>query len=306
MATATDERLVLLYHSISDEARDPFWVRVTSRHFTEQLAALRTIAEIVPLHEIRESGHGRRVAITFDDGYVDNLEFARPALEQADAPATVFVASDGMHGLPEFWWDRLEHLLLDATPKQPMLELDMHGSRLRADVQTPEARERALQAIWRRIVVRPMADIEAMIDQIAAQLGPEAPCTAHRTMTADEVRALADGGLVDIGGHTRSHTMLSALDPAGQWNEIQGCRTELETVLGRPVMTFAYPFGHAESYRLRTPHLVRKAGFDLACTTEKRAVTRWAHRYRIPRFTIPDWDGEEFARRIAGFFNASS
>jgi peptidoglycan/xylan/chitin deacetylase (PgdA/CDA1 family) len=304
MSTMTDQRLVLLYHSISDEARDPFWVRVTSHHFAEQLAALRTVAEIVPLREICESGHGRRVAITFDDGYLDNLEVARPLLERADAPATVFVATDGMYGLDEFWWDRLEHLLLDAIPQQPMLDLDIHGSKLRADMQTREARERALQAIWHRIVVRPMADIEAMLEQIVNQIGAPASCTAHRIMTVDEVRALTDGGLVDIGGHTRSHTMLSALDAAGQWDEIEGCRTELESVLGRPVVTFAYPFGHVDSYGLRTPHLVRKAGFELACTTDKRAVTRWTNRFRIPRFTIPNWDGEEFARRITELFDA--
>jgi len=125
-------------------------------------------------------------------------------------------------------------------------------------------------------------------------------------MTADEVCTLADGGLIDIGGHTRSHTMLSALDPAAQLEEIRGGRAELERVLGKPVATFAYPFGHADSYRLRTPHLVHKAGFELACTTEKRVVTRWTNRYRIPRFTIPDWDGEEFAQRITGFFEAGS
>ena len=49
------------------------------------------------------------VALTFDDGYVDNLVFGKPRLEAADLPATVFLATGYIDRFEPFWWDELQH-----------------------------------------------------------------------------------------------------------------------------------------------------------------------------------------------------
>ena len=46
----------------------------------------------------------RFVAITFDDAYRDNLQFALPVLEKHQAPFTVYVASGLVEGLADVWW----------------------------------------------------------------------------------------------------------------------------------------------------------------------------------------------------------
>ena len=58
---------------------------------------------------------GREVAITFDDGYRDNLTSAKPILERAEAPATVFITMDRLGAAREFWWDELAHMCLGGT-----------------------------------------------------------------------------------------------------------------------------------------------------------------------------------------------
>ena len=72
----------------------------------------------------REPPLGKYVAITFDDGYVDNLFNAKPRLETADVPATVFLATGYL--AEKFWWDELAQMIISWPTKR--LQLD--GTRL--------------------------------------------------------------------------------------------------------------------------------------------------------------------------------
>jgi peptidoglycan/xylan/chitin deacetylase (PgdA/CDA1 family) len=215
-------------------------------------------------------------------------------------PATVFVASDVVNpSSAAFWWDRLEHLLLDAEPVNPNLELLLSGRRLTVDVRRREGRGRALVAIQRRIRACPLPAIERVLDQIAAQLGePSKPWDPPPRLNADQIRDMARGGLIDVGGHTRSHVMLSAVPPREQWEEINGGKLTLEDLVSRPITTFAYPFGTLGSFDPRSPSLVRKAGFKLACTTEPGRVGWLNSRFRIPRLVVGDWTAERFTQQV--------
>ena len=52
------------------------------------------------------------IAVSFDDGYADNLTIAAPILKKNEVPATFFVVA-GLLG-ETFWWDELVGLVLDS------------------------------------------------------------------------------------------------------------------------------------------------------------------------------------------------
>src|SRR5579872_376216 len=99
--------LVLLYHRIAVTPFDPWGLAVSPRHFEEHLDVLRRTRRPIPLTDfIRRFKSGtlpnNAVAVTFDDGYVDNLTEGKPRLAAADVPATIFLATGYLGQTSEF------------------------------------------------------------------------------------------------------------------------------------------------------------------------------------------------------------
>src|SRR5690348_5921529 len=87
MRQASPHAIILMYHRIADPLSDPQLLCVSPAHFAEHLAVIQERFEIVPLRELAaraQSGKSVRgtAAITFDDGYADNLHHAKPLLQR--------------------------------------------------------------------------------------------------------------------------------------------------------------------------------------------------------------------------------
>lgn len=114
---ASSKGLILMYHRVADVDVDPWALSVSPQHFDEQLEVLKShyhplsLQQLVQAHK-QHNIPKRAVAITFDDGYADNLLQAKPILERHNIPATVFVITGTLGNSDEFWWDALERLLL--------------------------------------------------------------------------------------------------------------------------------------------------------------------------------------------------
>jgi peptidoglycan/xylan/chitin deacetylase (PgdA/CDA1 family) len=55
------------------------------------------------------------VALTFDDGYLDNATVAAPMLRHAGLPATFFLVPEFLGGKSRPWWEELGWALAHAT-----------------------------------------------------------------------------------------------------------------------------------------------------------------------------------------------
>ena len=86
---------ILVYHSISAPAEPlPSAVDISPELFARHLSWLARWRDVVPLTDTLQRGRSaRRTAITFDDGFRDNLTAALPLLEKFDLPMTLFVSA---------------------------------------------------------------------------------------------------------------------------------------------------------------------------------------------------------------------
>src|SRR5215218_491100 len=130
----TDQRVViLLYHRVAELRSDPWGLGVTPRHFAEHLKVLRQYAHPIGLQQLVQGLRDgvlpeRSVAVTFDDGYADNLHGAKPLLERYDIPATFFLTTGFLGQEREFWWDELDRLLLQPGILPERLNLSINGN----------------------------------------------------------------------------------------------------------------------------------------------------------------------------------
>ncbi|HEU5257572.1 MAG TPA: polysaccharide deacetylase family protein [Vicinamibacterales bacterium] len=284
--------LVLLYHRVAQLEHDPYGLAVRPERFAEQCEILRQHYDVVPLRDAK--GSRLEVAITFDDGYADNRA-AAAMLAAADLPATFFITIGRIGERREVWWDRLEQLVMRCAPAGGYLDLEVAGKRFWADVRSPSARARAHMALyWRVRRMRPTV-IESLLDRLEEQLAIRTvERNTHRWMTREELRELAGTTGIDVGAHTVTHPVLTAVSASDQWEEIDGGRQQLEHAVGKPIRLFSYPYGGDDAFDDATHQRVRDAGYTSACTTTGGLASVTDDSFQIPRNVVGDWDAQTF------------
>jgi peptidoglycan/xylan/chitin deacetylase (PgdA/CDA1 family) len=314
---------VLTYHRIARHIPDPHLLCVGPGHFAQHLNHLAKHYPVVSLAQL-EAGlktgklPKRAVAITFDDGYLDNLSCAKPILEQYGFPATQFVISGSVGQKGELLSDELERILL-ASPRLPRcLTLSIAGQSYTwklggeptqctawnmAGGGSPSSRHACFRELHRRLLPLSHNERVQVLTSLAewAGAGPSER-SDRRPMDRSELRDLMRGGLISIGAHTVHHILLAARPVAEQRREIRQSRGELEEMFGLRVPAFAYPYGGPDSQTQETAGLVREAGFSLAFANVRGLVGSRSDRFMLPRHMVLDWPEEEFADHLNQWF----
>jgi peptidoglycan/xylan/chitin deacetylase (PgdA/CDA1 family) len=302
--------LILGYHRVAETAVDPYDLCVRPDHFAEQIDILRHQATVIDIHTITDglkSGRlpRRAVAITFDDGYLDNLQIAKPLLTASSIPATVFAVSGSLG--QEFWWDRLARIIFGPAVLPEHLTLPICGQTFTWSMldtnqaaptkESPSPRHRLLDQLYHRLAALP-AERPFILNQLQqwAEKAESIPPATSRAMTAEELHNLTGDGLITIGSHTVSHPKLTSLSPAQQQAELHNSCQTLTEILGQPVTLLSYPHGDNDA---ETRQMARQAGYQLACASRNGIVHRRQDRFGLPRFWVPDWDSEQFGRWLA-------
>lgn len=98
---------ILTYHSVGERDHE---MNVRPGDFRAQMAWLSEHCEVVPLPAALEGDGG--VAVTFDDGYRDNLLNAAPVLKELSIPATFFVVAGCLGGMLDHDSDPVTSVLM--------------------------------------------------------------------------------------------------------------------------------------------------------------------------------------------------
>jgi peptidoglycan/xylan/chitin deacetylase (PgdA/CDA1 family) len=283
---------ILRYHAICGPEgytyADP-QICISPEAFERHVAYLSRAYNIVRLDEaIARIAAGERlpanaVAITFDDGYADNLAAAR-TLAKYRATATFYITAGCLADGQPFWPAEIRHLL--RAIRSPRLSIEASGVKLDLLLETDEHRRAAVKQLTRIFKSHVIPVREALREQLRRAAGD--PVMPRVMLTWDELREMHRLGMT-IGSHTLTHPNLPSAGLSAAREELSGARRRLEAEVDAPVTMFSYPNGGADRYLTRDVQaLVRETGYAGATTSRNAFATTESDVYALERIEVEE------------------
>lgn len=290
VARATPWATILRYHSVSRGADycSPS-IAVDPLLFEEQMAYLSRSYHVMALEEVCERllvGQLPRdaVAVTFDDGYRDNVTQALPVLARHKVPATFFVTSEPVLGSQAFWVGWLHRAVATAPARERNAAAVFAGiDRFATCDQVFAALARRVDTAGGETRAQTLSEIEGLFRHM-----PPLSVPSDFMMDLGDLERLRDAGMT-IGAHTMTHRVLGGASRAEALAELTGSRRALGEALGETVDHLAYPNGHVDwNVDVQAMELARLAGFRSAGTSRRGVARPGADLHDLPRQGVND------------------
>jgi peptidoglycan/xylan/chitin deacetylase (PgdA/CDA1 family) len=301
-----------MYHRVAELQEDPWGLVVTPDTFEQQLAYLKRNYRTMALDELVQGLRSGKlpdnaVAITFDDGYRDNLVHAKPLLAHYGLSATLFLATGWVGSSVPFWWDELAEWTLlsrQAVDRTEMIEgksfhlrwdepeTSASGSTWHASCEPRSARQKAYLALWRELRAASLEERARVMASLRGTFqGTHDPLSLP--MGGAEIQELIRDGLVTIGAHTVHHQALTGLSMEECRKEVAGSAEHCRRLTGMEVYSFAYPYGVMNE---QVRQLVAETGFVSACSTRSAHLdVDLQDMYAMPRLAVQNRSIAQFA-----------
>lgn len=265
------ERLaIFLFHGVVSH-RSSGVRNYTGKHMQRELFA-RCIKELVKvgtalsmddvLHHLTQGSAfpPQAFAITFDDGFENNLSVAAPILGDFSVPATIYVSTEFVDENRMSWIDRIEK----AVEHVPSQVLTVDWAKEPFVLGNLSSRIEFLQAVREFVKGSSFVDSNAFADELCDRLKvvhlDEAYGELDRKLTWDQVRTCEKSTLLKIGGHGHSHAILSYLSAEALDRELDLCFGLLQEKGGIGPTHFSYPEGLEHCYSEAVVEALGKRG----------------------------------------------
>ena len=238
--------LILNYHGV-DQVGD---TRLNSRfisqaYFEQQLQYFKTHCHVLPLFDYMEGKweQGKlNLALTFDDGYLNNFTYVLPLLEKYKAPASFYIT-----GIVETDYDYLWCDFLDIASFVYQENIEIEG----------ETYKKGYRGLYKHATTgRTLKSICAQSDfafkEKTMQAFPEAIHEFRQDkkwndywqqMSKTQIQEAAKSSYITIGSHAYWHNDLSQINLNDATKELQQSKDFLENLVQQEVNELAYPHG---------------------------------------------------------------
>ena len=282
---------ILMYHKFADDA-SPLNGAISSADFEKQLAHISKhytswmLSDLIQYYKKNGVYPENAVAITVDDGYENFFTVALPLMKAYGLKATVFIVAEATDKYLWLWFDFLDYL--STFIKRSNTAFTSEKKRIL------ELRLKSMTAIKRCKV------LEGIISRYSVSV-PASPDGQYRLMSWMQIRKALDTGLVEIGGHTNTHPILTYLSEEESFNEIVCSKQLIEDRLGIQVTSFCHPNGQPGDYTAKQIELLKTAGYTCGTASHYGLAEPSSNLYALPRLSFPSNDYLAFLAAVDGF-----
>lgn len=268
--------IILRYHSVCENERSPLsyidpGLSVTLDGFDRQMKFLREHYAPVSFEDVVESVSGGRplpnlaVSVTFDDGYLDNYEYAFPVMQKYGISGAFYITAGCVNRGEPLWTSRLRYYFMNTREQSLTLTIPQPRT---LDVSSPAARHTSFAYTIATIKSAGKVKGGEIFRDVEKKLAvTDLDPLKKVMMTWSEIEEMGKSGQT-IGAHTLTHPNLPGLPPEEADAEIAGSKTLIEEKIKLPVLHFAYPNGRGVShFNEPVREMVKKAGFLSSVTS---------------------------------------
>ena len=264
---STDRRLrAVLYHHVTDHDSplvDDLHVRTPPDVFESHIRTMARYYEFVSLDDVLTEALPRRAAlVTFDDGYRSIVEYALPVLRKFGIPSVFFVTGACLQrrSLP------LDNLLSHCCATVGI-------DRLAAALDPASRVARTLPHLVALIATMPYSRRLRLGDELGERFELDQARLRSESelfLDPDDLAGLAAYGC-EVANHTRTHLFCRAIvDEASANEEFVEHAQRLESLTGRPVRAFSYPYGYRADATDMVERVLRESGHAASFLAESR------------------------------------
>jgi peptidoglycan/xylan/chitin deacetylase (PgdA/CDA1 family) len=277
---------ILCYHGVCDDAvAGAAWVPscfVSRSEFETHLQYLRNHTHVLPLVEaVRRLRDGalpqRAVAVTFDDGYANNMQIAYPLLRSYAISATIFLSTAYVES-GEFF----------PFLVRKLIRLSRSGAVI------PEYKTNPVDSV--------IGATRPVWPEIERRLEPKVRETLRPMRPGD--LSTFDPKLITFGAHSHTHCIFKNESPERREQEIRVSVRRVADWTGGPTRTFAYPNGERGDFDNRDKSILRAAGIEAAVSGIAGANGSSADPLELRRYPMTlNHIGPRFSAEVSGFRN---
>lgn len=244
----------------------------------------------------KDKKSGKFLICTFDDGYVDVLQYAYPVMKAYSIPFVIYVSS-GFTGRTGFlWWD----VISDILKNERTLLLLKEGCIVQYEI-LPGNRD-MLFGIARNCIIRYTKDELFKYKQILNEYYhiDTGDYLKRKILSWDALKIISQDPLCTIGSHSENHLAMKYQREDVVRDEIINCKKLIEKNLGIDADHFAFPYGGPDTVTIRDIEIARSIGFKTVCTTRRTNVfnEHIDYLHSLPRIHIAGGGKADMTRQM--------
>ena len=299
---------ILMYHRVLPDHQTKenldLGLTISCSNFEKQLGVLKSKYKICSIKELidglNKNSDKFMIAITFDDGYKDNLFHALPILEKFSAPASIYITTRFLSENVNMWWYELSDVIQSRTELIFEYNKKKFNFFLKNKKQKIFAYEN-LTKIFINLKIKQQADLMEIITGSKKRKNYSDIC-----LNSKEVKILDEHPLITIGSHGHNHLNLKILNENEVNYEVSKSLEILEDLLKHKISHFCYPYGKKKQAWHREYNIIKKLNFDTAVTGIAYPL-RNSNFYSLPRIYVGNNTCEKtLIRHLSGFYNLAN
>ena len=243
---ASTEHTILMYHGVDFSGNTKFNSRHTSQDdFRKHVHFLKKYCHIISLKDFFEkrfiSGKPN-IALTFDDGYRNNFQYAMPILEEAKVNGTFYITGLNQGANDILWAD-----YLNIASTLTLQDIRIDGEDFRQNNGKYVSRETGKSLYT--IIKNEKADtdfklqmMESFVDLYDFRADIEYD-DYWKLMTGEQIQVCGASEYIEIGSHGFLHNNLGTITESLATKEMSDSKIYLENLIQKDIDSIGYPDG---------------------------------------------------------------